>query len=132
MGEKREERGGREEGGRGEGEEQMKEEVAMKRRGRIQVHLNSDALMIKSLLVCIFITVLSLVCTRFESRIDAPAPNTCHPFISQAGFRVGQLQLIRGLEFTCKKGGGEVRYGKNRERHQEKIRTMLGSTLSYT
>ena len=52
MGEKREERGGREEGGRGEGEEQMKEEVAMKRRGRIQVHLNSDALMIKSLLLC--------------------------------------------------------------------------------
>ena len=56
--ERRERRAEREEGGRGEGEEEMKEEVAMKRRGRIQVHLNSDALMIKSLLLCIFITVL--------------------------------------------------------------------------
>ena len=54
--ERRERRAEREEGGRGEGEEQMKEEVAMKRRGRIQVHLNSDALMIKSLLVLEYVS----------------------------------------------------------------------------
>ena len=54
--ERGERRAEREEGGRGEGEEQMKEEVAMKRRGRIQVHLNSDALMIKSLLVLEYVS----------------------------------------------------------------------------